>query len=109
MFKETQRTEGISTSDLILRILKDYDDYLWRSLQRGYTAKDMNISRFRATTLKLKHTVQNTVQELSKKIRGKVSIRKRSNSKKSIDFTETDNAKEKQNLRVISSPDEVLK
>ena len=71
MFKEVQRTEGISTSDLILRILMDYDDYLWRNLQRGYTAKDMNISRFRATNLKLKHTVQNTVQGLSKKIKGK--------------------------------------
>jgi choline-phosphate cytidylyltransferase len=55
MFKETQRTEGISTSDIILRIIKDYDMYVWRSLKRGYNSKDLGISSFKAQRIKLKN------------------------------------------------------
>lgn len=54
MFKETQRTDGISTSDIILRIIKDYDMYIKRSLNRGYSTKDLGISAFKAFRIKLK-------------------------------------------------------
>ncbi|XP_008813161.2 choline-phosphate cytidylyltransferase 2-like [Phoenix dactylifera] len=43
-FKETKRTDGISTSDIIMRIVKDYNEYVMRNLARGYTRKDLGVS-----------------------------------------------------------------
>lgn len=72
-YKTIQRTEGISTSDIILRIVKDYDSYVRRNLARGYTGKQMNVSYVKEKQLqmednikKIKEKVQDSVNEVKK-------------------------------------------
>ncbi|XP_020269824.1 choline-phosphate cytidylyltransferase 2 [Asparagus officinalis] len=52
-FKETKRTDGISTSDIIMRIVKDYNDYVMRNLARGYTRKDLGVSYVKEKRLRV--------------------------------------------------------
>ncbi|CRG97556.1 choline-phosphate cytidylyltransferase, putative [Plasmodium gallinaceum] len=53
-FRATQRTEGVSTTDLIVRILKNYEDYIERSLQRGIHPNELNIGVTKAQSIKMK-------------------------------------------------------
>lgn len=73
-FKETKRTEGVSTSDIILRIIRDYNDYVMRNLSRGYTRKDLGVSFVREKRIRAKHSI-NQLQRQVKDRQLQVSTR----------------------------------
>jgi choline-phosphate cytidylyltransferase len=54
-FKATQRTAGVSTSDLINRILSNYDNYVLRNLSRGESRQKMGVSWVQEKWIKLKN------------------------------------------------------
>ncbi|GAM23965.1 hypothetical protein SAMD00019534_071400 [Acytostelium subglobosum LB1] len=67
-FMTIKRTDGISTSDIILRIVKDYDDYVKRNLKRGYTGKEMNVGVFKEKALQ----VEEKINQFKTKVRDSV-------------------------------------
>jgi choline-phosphate cytidylyltransferase len=67
-FIATKRTEGVSTSDLITRIVRDYDLYVKRNIQRGVSAKELNVSFFKANEIKIKHKVGVITQKIADKV-----------------------------------------
>lgn len=43
----------MSTSDLIVRIIKDYDDFVRRNLSRGHSAEEMNVPFMKEQAIRL--------------------------------------------------------
>jgi choline-phosphate cytidylyltransferase len=80
MFLVTQRTEGLSTTGIITKIVRDYDQYIDRQLKRGTSRKELNVSWLKKNELDVKRTMaelrdsikanwSTTGQELSKDFR----------------------------------------
>lgn len=65
-FLATLRTDGISTSDIILRIVRGYDEFVRRNLNRGYSRQDMNVSLVRSSTIKLKSGLEKIKEKVTK-------------------------------------------
>ncbi|KAL6578910.1 hypothetical protein OROMI_009126 [Orobanche minor] len=77
-FKETKRTEGISTSDIIVTIVKDYNQYVMRNLDRGYSRKELNLSYVKEKRLRVNmrlKKLQEKVKEHQEKVGDKGLIR----------------------------------
>ncbi|KAK5116720.1 hypothetical protein LTR62_007394 [Meristemomyces frigidus] len=80
MFLVTQRTEGVSTTGIITKIVRDYEQYVSRQLKRGTRRQELNISWLKKNELDVKRNIielrdsirQNwttTGQELSKEFK----------------------------------------
>lgn len=79
-FLVTQRTEGVSTTGIITKIVKDYDKYITRQLKRGTPRQELNVSWLKKNELDIKRNMaelrdnirQNwttTGQELTRELR----------------------------------------
>ncbi|KAG7100454.1 Choline-phosphate cytidylyltransferase like protein [Verticillium longisporum] len=79
-FLVTQRTEGVSTTGIITKIVRDYEKYIARQFKRGASRQELNVSWLKKNELDLKRHVQDlrdnirtnwstTGQELSRELR----------------------------------------
>lgn len=57
-FVPTQRTEGVSTSDIISRIVRNYDLYVMRNLARGVDRRELNVSLLKKNELELRQHIK---------------------------------------------------
>ncbi|KAI9731710.1 MAG: hypothetical protein M1834_004499 [Cirrosporium novae-zelandiae] len=53
-FLVTQRTEGISTTGIITKIVRDYEKYIYRQLKRGTSRQELNVSWLKKNELDIK-------------------------------------------------------
>ena len=57
-FKHIDRTENVSSTDIISKIIKNYNHYLIRNLKRGTSSQDLNLHPFIAFALMFRYKIQ---------------------------------------------------
>lgn len=65
-FIPTLRTEGISTTELLVRILKSREDFYERNLKKGYSRESMNLNYLEYCYIQMRgvvHNVQNCLKQ----------------------------------------------
>lgn len=67
-FVQTIRTPGISTSNIMLRILRNYETYIKRSLERGVGREDLKLGFTTANSIKLKTSIQKWQRKFSSEV-----------------------------------------
>lgn len=79
-FLVTQRTEGVSTTGIITKVVRDYEKYIARQFKRGASRQELNVSWLKKNEMDLKRHVQDlrdnirsnwttTGQELTRELR----------------------------------------
>jgi choline-phosphate cytidylyltransferase len=56
-FLVTERTEGVSTTGIITKIVRDYEKYIARQLKRGTSRQELNVSWLKKNELDIKRHV----------------------------------------------------
>jgi choline-phosphate cytidylyltransferase len=56
-FLVTQRTEGVSTTGIITKVVRDYDKYIARQFKRGASRQELNVSWLKKNELEIKRHV----------------------------------------------------
>lgn len=67
MFLATKRMEGVSTTDMVTRIVRDHEEYVKRNIYRGTNRQDLNISFFTELKVRSKVQLQSMLTEMSER------------------------------------------
>jgi glycerol-3-phosphate cytidylyltransferase-like family protein len=64
-FRFVKRTGGISTSDIICRLVRNHDTYLRRNFRRGYTREELNVGFLTEKIVKLEDRLEPVVTRVN--------------------------------------------